>query len=327
MPARKSAPRPAKAAATQQPSSPVPAPAKPRRLKLPPYKLFRLKRIKHPVRLPSVWQLSSKTCRTLWQYRRIFIGIAIVYAVLNILFVNGVSTGTDVSSLKQQLGQGANGNAGQLVTGLSVFSTLLASAGNGSSASAGAYEVFVGLVISLAAIWAVRQLLAGERIRLRDTFYKGMYPLIPFILVLVVVLLQTVPFLIGGGLYSLVVTNGIAVYLVEKLLWGLLFLVLAIISISMLCSSVFALYIVTLPDMTPLKALRSARQLVRYRRLSVFRKLLFLPLALLVCAATLMLPIILFLPGLAQVIFFVLSVCGLLIVHVYIYTLYRELLE
>jgi hypothetical protein len=247
--------------------------------------------------------------------------------VLNILLVRGFSSGTNVSSLKHQISQAASGNIGQLAVGFSVFVSLLASSGNSSSATAGAYQIFLGLIISLATIWVLRQVMAGERIRLRDAFYKGMYPLIPFILVLLVVLVQTVPFLIGGGLYNLVVTNGIAVYATEKLLWGLLFFVLAVISAYMLCSSLFALYIVTLPDMTPMKALRSARQLVRYRRLSVFRKLLFLPVALLVIAAAIMVPIIVLAAPVAPWALFVLAMAGLIALHAYMYTLYRELLR
>jgi hypothetical protein len=257
----------------------------------------------------------------------LFLGLALTYGVLNILLVRGFSSGANVSSLKHQLSQAASGNVGQLAVGFSVFVSLLASSGNSSSATAGAYQIFLGLVISLATIWVLRQVMAGERVRLRDAFYKGMYPLIPFIFVLLVVLLQTVPFLIGGGLYNLVVTNGIAVYTSEKLLWGLLFFVLTVISVYMLCSSLFALYIVTLPDMTPMKALRSARQLVRYRRPSVFRKLLFLPVALLVIAAAIMVPIIVFAAPIAPWVLFVLAMIGLIILHAYMYTLYRELLR
>jgi len=301
--------------------------SKPRRLHLPGYKPFRLKRIKHPVSLPSVWQLARQTSRLLWRHRWLFLGLALTYGVLNILLVRGFSSGTNVSSLKHQLSQAASGNVGQLAVGFSVFVSLLASSGNSSSATAGAYQIFLGLVISLATIWVLRQVMAGERVRLRDAFYKGMYPLIPFIFVLLVVLLQTVPFLIGGGLYNLVVTNGIAVYTSEKLLWGLLFFVLTVISVYMLCSSLFALYIVTLPDMTPMKALRSARQLVRYRRPSVFRKLLFLPVALLVIAAAIMVPIIVFAAPVAPWALFVLAMIGLIILHAYMYTLYRELLR
>ena len=301
---------------------------KPRRLHLPPYKLLRLRpRIKHPVRLPSVWILTKKTAILLWQNRRLFIGIAIIYGLLNIIFVTGLSGGTDVSNLKHQFNQALAGNTSQIVLSFSIFVALLASSGNNSSATAGAYQIFLAFIISLATIWALRQVTAGTRIRLRDPFYKGMYPLIPFILVLLVVLLQTVPFIIGGAIYGTVTGNGIAASLFERIIWAMVFLVLTLTSIYMLCSSLFALYIVTLPDMSPMKALKSARQLVRYRRPTVFRKLVFLPIALLVIAVAIMVPIIMFAAPLAEWIFFALTMAGLIVIHTYMYTLYRELLN
>ena len=78
--------------------------------------------------------------------------------------------------------------------------------------------------------------------------------------------------------------------------------------------------------MTPFKALRSARQLVRGRRLAVLRKLLFLPLALFVIAIIIMVPVILVVAPVAQWLFFFLTMCALVVVHTYMYTVYRELL-
>jgi hypothetical protein len=95
----------------------------------------------------------------------------------------------------------------------------------------------------------------------------------------------------------------------------------------MISSSLFALYIVTLPDMTPMKALRSARELVRHRRWTVLRKILCLPLILLVAGAVIMLPIIIVLTPLAQWVFFLLTMLALVAAHAYMYTLYRELLN
>jgi hypothetical protein len=300
---------------------------RPRRLHLPAYKPFRFRHIKHPRHLPSAFQLSKKTIYLLWNYRGLFLGLVVVYGILDILLVRGFSGGVNVNSLKHQLSQSQGSKVGQLGLSFSVFINLLTSSSSSSTNSgSGAYQLFLGLIISLATIWMLRQTTAGEPIRFRNAFYKGMYPLIPFILVLLVVLLQTVPFLIGGGLYDLVVTNGIAVHLAEELLWGLLFAVLTFISVYMLCSSLFALYIVTLPDMTPIKALRSARQLVRYRRLSVFRKLLYLPIALLVVASVIMIPVIAFLAPAAPWVLFVLAIAALVSSHAYMYTLYRELL-
>ena len=143
---------------------------------------------------------------------------------------------------------------------------------------------------------------------------------------LLVIGLQLIPFLIGGFLYSAVISNGIAVDALENILSALVFLLLALASLYMVCSSVFALYVVTLPDMTPMKALRSARELVRYRRWTVLRKLLFLPITLLVIAAVIMLPIILVVTPIAEWTYFVLTMMALAVIHSYMYALYRELL-
>ncbi len=307
--------------------STVKKPATPRKLKSAKYSSFKLsKRIKHPANIPSAWQLTRRTSLHLWKHKKVLAGITLVYGFLNVIFAQGLG-GADVSELKGQLGEIFTGNYGSLTSSLIIFTSLIGSAGNTSSDIAGAYQLFLALIASLAIIWALRQTSAGTKFRIRDAYYRGMYPLIPFILVLFVIGLQLLPLAIGSSLYSLVITNGIAVFAVEKVLWGMLFALLALLSLYMIASSIFALYVVTLPDMAPMKALRSARELVRHRRWTVLRKLLFLPLVLLVVAAAIMLPIILWLTPLAKYIFFILTMASLVAVHGYVYTLYRELLN
>ena len=278
-------------------------------------------------RLPSAWQLTEASGRLLWRHRRLFGGITLLYGLLTLLLIQGIAGGTDVSSLKDGLNQVFNGHLGSLASSLSVFVVLVGSAGNSSSQTAGAYQLFLALITSLAVIWSLRQVLQGRTIRLRDAYYRGMYPFIPFILVLIVVSLQLLPLLIGSSLYSLVITNGIAVSLVEKLIWAAVFAGLGALSLYWISSSLFALYIAALPDMTPLKALRSARELVRGRRWPVLRKVLFLPLVLLVAAAIIMVPIIIWLTPVAQWVFFLLTMFSLVAIHTYMYAFYRELID
>lgn len=285
------------------------------------------RRVKQAAKLPNAWQLTRRAALTLWQHKKLFVGITLVYGLLNVVMAQGLSGGTDVSTLKDSLGQISTGNFGALASGLGVFVLLIGSAGNNSSPTAGAYQLFLALIASLALIWTLRQVLAGKTLRIRDAYYRGMYPLVPFVLVLLVIGLQLIPLLIGTTLYSLVISNGIAVYFVDKLFWALLYGLLALFSLYMISSSLFALYIVTLPDMTPMRALRSARDLVRSRRWTVLRKILCLPLLLLVVAAIIMLPIIIWLAPLAKWVFFLLTMFGLAAVHSYMYTLYRELLN
>jgi hypothetical protein len=303
-------------------------PARPRRIKLGTYKSFRLqKSIKHPGSLPNSWQLTRRAAALFWKRKELFAGITIIYGVLNLLLAQGIGNGADVPLLKEAFNQVFTGHFGFVPTGLSIFVVLIGTAGNTTSQTAGAYQGFLAIIESLAIIWSLRQVVAGSVPRVRDAFYRGMTPLIPFMLVLLVIGAQLLPLIIGSSLYSLVISNGIAVYAIEKVMWALLFACFGILSLYMLSSSIFALYIVTLPDMTPIKALRSARGLVRYRRWTVLRKLLFLPLVLLVVAAAVMMPVIILLTPFAQWAFFLLTMFGLVAVHSYVYALYRELLN
>ncbi|HTB49184.1 MAG TPA: hypothetical protein VK712_03820, partial [Verrucomicrobiae bacterium] len=134
----------------------------PRRLKPPKRKFWQLpKPVKHPVKLPNVWRLTKTAAETLWLHKRLFIGITLVYGVLNLILVKGLASSTDVGGLKSQLSQAFHGHFGSLASGLSIFVVLVGSAGNGSSQTAGAYQLFLALVTSLAIIWALRQVLAG----------------------------------------------------------------------------------------------------------------------------------------------------------------------
>jgi len=131
----------------------------------------------------------------------------------------------------------------------------------------------------------------------------------------------------GISIYVISVNNGIAATGIEKFGFIILMLLLSSVTLFFLSSSVFALYIVTLPDMTPLKALRSARDLVRKRRLAVIIRVIYLPLALLLISAILTLPFIIFAPVAAPWAFMIVSLVLLAIAHSYMYNLYRELLK
>ncbi len=234
-----------------------------RRVKPPKRKLLRRqdKRFRQTVKLPSAWKITKKATALLMQNRKLVTGIVLVYGVLALVLVHGLNGGTDITTLKQDLNQVFRGNWGHLTSGLSIFALLITSSGSTASDVAGAYQTFLIIIVSLAIVWTFRQRLADNppALRVRDGFYQGMYPLVPVLLVLLVISLQLVPLLAGAGLYSAVTQNNIAITGLEQLGFGLVAIALAAISLYLVCSSLFALYIATLPNMTPLKALRSGR--------------------------------------------------------------------
>ena len=281
----------------------------------------------HHDKLPPTWQLAKTSALALWHNKGVFLGLSGVYALLDLLFVQGLTNNANTASLKATLSHVSASHIGSIISSLGTFMTLSGSSGGSANPTSGLYQLIIGLITTLAVIWALRQLSSGKSIRIRDTYYRGMYPIIPFVLVLLVICVQLLPFVVGATVYSTVITTGIAVKLIEKVFSLLLFLALTLWSLYMISATIFALYIVTLPDMAPIRAIRLARELVRHRRFTLLRKILSLPLILFVLTALIMLSVILVLPTVAPWVLFTLSMAELVAANAYMYTLYRELLD
>ena len=280
--------------------------------------------------LPDVIKLSRDSLELLWRYRTVFIGIILIYGVVNFIIGQGLSSGIDVANLKSQLSHVFHGQFKDLSSSAATYSVMLSSLGGSSSSangSSGSYSLVLLIIASLAIIFALRHAANNQLIRIRDAYYKGMAPLIPFTLVLLVIGVELLPLIIGLSVYAVVINNGIAASGLEQALFGLLAFILSAVSVYLVSGSIFALYITTLPDMTPLKALRSARDLVKYRRWQVLARLFYLPVSLLIVSAVIMLPVIIFITPLSVWLFVIISLIFITLVHSYLYNLYRELLK
>ncbi len=301
----------------------------PRKLKQPTYQRFKFsKRIKHNQKLSSGWKLFVNSLTPLKQNWKLFGGILLVYGLLTLVFVKGLSGGTNLTELKASLDSTFTSSGDQLSNSFALFGILLGSSTGGDQV-ASLYQSGLLTMIVLVSVWTLRQLQgdpSSQKLRVKDTFYKSMRPLVPFVLVLFVMGLQLVPLLVGAGLYSTIVNNGLAVGLLEQLAWLGAFFLLALWSLYMLTPTVIALMIVTLPDMQPVQSIRISRQLVKYRRWTVLRKILFLPLILFIVLLLIMLPLIIWLTPAAQWAFFALSLAAAPVAVSYIYGLYKELM-
>lgn len=299
-----------------------------RQIKRPTYTSFRLsKPLKHPVsKIMSSRALLRQAFSLLGKYKSLFVGIAAVFGVVQLLLVQGVLA-ADFTLIVEYVQGALQQDTVGVTGGLTLFAYLLSSSMEGVSAEGGVYQSILLVIFTLALVWALRNTMAGTKVRVRDAYYKGMYPLIPFILVFLVVLLQLLPLLVGAWLYETMISAGVAVTIIEQLFWLIIAGLFALLTFYMLCSSIIALYIVMLPDMTPMKALRSARELVQYRRLKVFWRLVVLAISSLLFVALFVLPTIVFATALAPWVFYISSVAVIVVVHSYLYSLYRELLR
>jgi len=271
--------------------------------------------------IPSSFNILGQVFVILRRHWKILGGITLVYLILNIVLASGLSSViNNFSTVKDNLGSGHN-----FSDALHGFGSLLGGSANEPQSSSVLQSLLI-ILESLVVIWALRQLLADKKFSVKDAYYKSMTPLVPFLLLVLVIIIQLLPITLGAGAVVLIasalassgaVASITLLTLIPLLGW----------SIYMLSSSIFALYIVTLPDMQPRQALRSAKKLVNFRRLVIIRRILFLPIFILLVMAAVVLPLILFAHFLVVPVFYLLSISIVLFAHAYLYNLYRGLLN
>lgn len=259
------------------------------------------------------------------QYWRPLGGIVLVYLILNIIFASGIS---DINQTFNNIKNDLNAGGGQdLWRAAGGFGALVGSAGAGTTAAGSALQTMLFVIVSLVIIWALRHLLSGQEISVKSAYYRAMAPLIPFLLVILVIIIQLLPMTLGGVILAAVATSVFTSATAATVVTAIAFLLLASWSVYMVSASVFGLYIVTLPDMQPIRALRAANELVRFRRWAVLRKVLFMPVFILIVMGIIIVPLILFAKPVVPAVFYALSMLAILFIHTYLYSLYRELID
>jgi hypothetical protein len=275
--------------------------------------------------LPGSFKLTGRVFSLLKQNWKTLGSIVLVYLLLNIVFASGISNvSTAFDNIKADLNSSGSGGLWHAAGG---FASLVGSSGSSGSATASTLQSILFVIESLVIIWALRHLLSGQVITVKHAYYRSMTPLIPFVLVIAVIIIQLLPVTIGATVLAAVATSVFAGTAAASIITGIAFLLLAAWSLYMVSGSIFALYIITLPNIEPRQALRSAKDLVKFRRLIVIRKVFFLPLFILVAMGVIIVPLIIYLPFIVPGVFYVLSMLSILFVHTYLYSLYRGLIE
>ncbi len=292
------------------------------------YRSFRLqKRIKPKLKpLPTSWELVKQTFGFIWLHKKIIIGIFFVHLAVYYLVIRAPiqpdvqQIQNTISSAVEKSGTKVNSFESNVVTVSAVLGSTGATQQNGTLAM-----VILGIV-GLAYIWAIRMLHNGNKINVRDAFYQGMTPILTVSFVVFLVVLELLPFAFASFVYTLARTSGIFVSGFEDLAFFTLTMLLGLLSFYWMTSGIIAVYMVALPGVYPIFALSSARKLVQFQRLKVFRRMLSLPLMLGFSYLLLLLVSIRFFPSKTFIFAEFVQLLFVPLVLTYLYKLYRSML-
>jgi hypothetical protein len=312
-----------------------------------PHRNFRLTRRRdyvRPLSLPHPLVFILEVTQTLWKYRRVFLPLALVYLLLYALLV-GVGSQDIYDELNGALTEaggdlfaGAFGAVSQ--SGLTLLALTTNGIGEQMTDAQQIFGVLLVLMAWLTTVWLLRNLIAGNKVKMRDGLYNAGAPLVAMAIVFFVILLQLVPIALAAVGYSAAVSSGlIAAGGVEAMLFWIAASLLGVLSLYWVSSSIFAMVIVTLPGMYPVKALQSSYRLLLGRRVRFLLRFVWMVAFVVALWVILMIPIILF-DGwiktvwtaiawfpLVPIVLLFLSTYTVFWVSTYIYLLYRKVVD
>ncbi|MEI6054191.1 MAG: hypothetical protein WCQ49_02355 [Candidatus Saccharibacteria bacterium] len=315
-------------------------------LKRRPHRSFRRTRRRDYARsfeLPGYIKFTKSVAKLVWENRKIFLTLTLVYAVLMAL-VTGMASQDIYSSLVDTIKTtstdtitGFWGEIGK--AGLLFVSTATGGLNGSLSDVEQVFSIIIILMVWMSSIWLLRNILAGHKVKLRDGLYNSSAPIISTFVVVLLLMIQLLPLAVAIIGYSAASSTGLLKSGVESMLFWFAAGSLSLISLYFITSTIFALIIVTLPGIYPFKAIEIAGDLVIGRRLRILLRLLWLAATVVIFWAITVIPLILF-DGWIKVIFaainwlpiipvYILLLSPLTIIWVssYIYLLYRKAVD
>lgn len=307
------------------------------------FKLTKRRDYKRPLKLPSYFAFNNYVNKMLLANKGIFIWLGIVYAVLYGLLI-GVGSQETYDSLSQLMAEAGTeilgGDIAQFGQAGLIF-MVAASTGLTASLSEAQqiYGVLLIFLVWLTTVWLLRNRMAGHKVILRDGLYNAGSPIVSTLLVAGLLVLQMIPIGIAAVGYSLANNAGLLNGGVATMLFWVAAGLLGVLSLYWATSTLIALVIVTLPGIYPLKAIKTAGDLVIGRRMRILLRWLWMMLSIVIVWAIILIPFILIdmwvknlLPAISWVPFVPLMVLALSTFTViwtsaYVYLLYRKVVD
>ncbi len=311
-----------------------------------PHRSFRLTRRRdyaRSLKLPGLIASTHASNKLLWKNRKTFAILGAIYAVLTVALI-GIASQETYTTLTSTLNESGSevfaGNLGQIGQAAIVFGTIATSGLTESPTEAQqVYTVILVLLVWLTTVWLLRNILAGYKVKTRDGLYNAGTPLVSTFLVALMIVVQLLPVGIAALGYSAASATGLLSSGVEAMLFWIAAALLTILSLYWVMGSLFALIVVTIPGMYPMRALRLAGDMMVGRRLRILGRIAWMGLMIALTWIAVLIPIILIDNGLKHVwaqmasvplipvVILVLGTWTVIWSSTYIYLLYRKVVD
>lgn len=288
-------------------------------------------------RLEGFIPFTVNVLKALWDSKGLFFRFLLLYFVMAVLMV-GIIQGNNLATVNEVIdtvGEETDTLSGPFSKAFIVVTSSLSGAlSSNLSEVQQFYMLAVYVFVALATVWLLRQRLSNKAVKLRDGLYSAGAPMIAIFVLVVIAVLQMLPFALTTFIYSVAVTGGFIGDGIEAGLFVGALVLLAALTLYFLTTTMFAMMISTIPGTYPLKAYKTAKKIVVGQRARLLVRLLWLGLVIALVWYLVLIPVALIVQSFGWESSYVLPifvqlVTGFSLIYgtSYVYLLYRRMID
>lgn len=309
------------------------------------FKVSKRRDFVRPLNIDGYWKMLGDVFKFIRKNKKMFNSLILLSALAGVAFI-GLMDQNFISSL-QAVADTTNGDNfqgfwGEIGKAGLVMAASFSSGGLVQSPNEAQQLLFfiIILFIWLASVQICRNLMNGnKKFNLRDALYSCGAPIIPMTVIAIVMISQSIPVFLATIVGSAAKVTNLLSGGAEQMLFFAAIILLFSLSAFWITGSLFAMIIVTIPGTYPMKALKIAGDMVSQRRLAILKRILFLLFIIASLWSLIVIPVIILMNWLVSVnaifakipvvpvVMLLMSCFSCVFSSVYVYTLYRKIID
>lgn len=232
--------------------------------------------------------------RMLWNRKWVYIRFILLFFVLSALFIGALQV-DNVTSVNEVIDSATSGTdiLGPVSrAAITVGSSITGALNNNFSDVQYIYISALIILALLTIVWLLRHQLAGRKLKVRDGLYAAAAPIAAEYVLLVVGIAQLIPAALATLVYVSATTSGILDGGIEAAMFSIALLLVIVLTLYFMTTTLFAMFIATIPGTYPMQAYHAARKIVAGQRLRLLMRLLWMVVILLITWFVVLVPFV-----------------------------------
>jgi len=232
--------------------------------------------------------------RMLWNRKWVYIRFILLFFFLSIAFI-GAMQADNASSVNDVID---SANSGTNIFGpvsraaVTVGSSMIGALNSNFSDVQYIYLSALIILAVLTVVWLLRHQLVGDKLKVRDGLYASAAPIASEYVLVIIGIAQLIPAALATLVYVSATTSGLLDGGIETAMFSIALLFILVLTLYFMTTTLFALFIATIPGTYPIRAYRAARKIVAGQRLRLVMRLLWMAVILLITWFVILVPFV-----------------------------------